>query len=209
VFHGVPGIVRVVPSVVRVVPSFPVSTGWCPVFAGTSFSSGKARTRASKRDKACKASNFKGLNYAETHWLNGARPSSVRRTQRRCEQVFSYMLSYFVLLLASKKASQQLSKRLIFSFSNYIACKQLLNNGHVMGKQSEASKKEEGTLKEFLIERVKFYEAIWDNANANHVKVTVVTNCWLKILQAGFLDGTSQIDMNISTTYITYCNTYC
>jgi hypothetical protein len=52
-----------------------------------------------------------------------------------------------------------------------------------MGKQSEASKKEEGTVKEFLIERVKFYEAIWDNANANHVKVTVVTNCWLKIVQ--------------------------
>jgi glyceraldehyde-3-phosphate dehydrogenase/erythrose-4-phosphate dehydrogenase len=44
-------------------------------------------------------------------------------------------------------------------------------------------KQEEGILKEFLIERVKSYEAIWDTYNANHVKVTVVTNCWLEIIQ--------------------------
>jgi hypothetical protein len=50
-----------------------------------------------------------------------------------------------------------------------------------MVKPTAEHKKEEVILKEFLIERVKSYEAIWDTSNANHVKITVVTNCWLAI----------------------------
>jgi hypothetical protein len=52
-----------------------------------------------------------------------------------------------------------------------------------MVKPTAEHKKEEVILKEFLIERVKSYEAIWDTSNANHVKITVVTNCWLAIVQ--------------------------
>jgi hypothetical protein len=45
-----------------------------------------------------------------------------------------------------------------------------------MAKPMAEHKKEEGILKEFLIERVKSYKAIWDTANTNNVKVNVVTN---------------------------------
>jgi hypothetical protein len=54
-----------------------------------------------------------------------------------------------------------------------------------MGKQTTTPefKKEELTLKEFVIERVKFYEAVWDTTNPNYMKANIVTNCWLNILQ--------------------------
>jgi hypothetical protein len=44
-------------------------------------------------------------------------------------------------------------------------------------------KKEELTLREFFIKRVKFYEAVWDSTNPNYMKANIVSNCWLNILQ--------------------------
>jgi hypothetical protein len=44
-----------------------------------------------------------------------------------------------------------------------------------------------------IVSTFKSYEAIWDTANANHVKVTMVTNFWLAL-------GGGETQMRSTTT---------
>ena len=49
-----------------------------------------------------------------------------------------------------------------------------------MSRPKEA-KQEEISLKEFLVERVKHYRAIWDTTSKEYHQGNVRTNCWLEI----------------------------
>ncbi len=44
-------------------------------------------------------------------------------------------------------------------------------------------KQEEIAIKEFLVERVKHYEAIWNTGHPDHKKSALRINCWLHILK--------------------------
>jgi hypothetical protein len=65
-----------------------------------------------------------------------------------------------------------------------------------MVKTSEF-KQDDAKVKEFLLERVKTHEAIWDTTNPNYMKANIVTNCWLKILQGGLPDVPKQITIKL------------
>jgi len=56
-------------------------------------------------------------------------------------------------------------------------------SGPIVPQNSEKKehKKEEASIKEFLIERIKNYKIIWDMSHPDYQKSNVRTNCWLKI----------------------------